>query len=301
MSSEAKKRIVRVLINKRSGLPWSFDGLLKAFVLYWGTSDNDLSYQFSKDAEDGYQKAKCAAEQGVDILLVVGGDGTINTAGSALIGTDTALGAIPTGSGNGFARHFGIPLKPEAAAKVLADGYVRSIDVGIVNDMPFLVTCSMAWDAAIVRSFDKSPIRGVIPYIFAGVYEFFEYDSQPMTATLDSGEVIEFIDPLVLTVANLTQYGGGAIIAPGASPDDGQLDLVAALQQDAPILLNNITKLFNGAFDEIPELLHRSFSHLTITRKKASPIQIDGELVDASEKLIFTVKSSALNILVPKE
>ena len=92
---------------------------------YWDTPENDLSYQFCKDAGDGLIKAKTAAEQGVDVLLVVGGDGTISTTGAALIGTDTVLGAIPMGSGNGFARHFGISLKPAEAALDLANSGIK--------------------------------------------------------------------------------------------------------------------------------------------------------------------------------
>jgi YegS/Rv2252/BmrU family lipid kinase len=292
---------VRILVNKRSGFLWSFQAVQKAFDRYWDTPGNDLSYQFCRDPEDGRTKARRAAEQGFDVLLVVGGDGTISTAGSALIGSDTALGVIPMGSGNGFARHFAIPLKPEDAAKALAQGRIHSIDVGTVNDRPFLVTCSMAWDAAIVRSFEKSPVRGVLPYVFAGAYEFFEYDPQPITATLDSGEVLRFPDPLVFTVANLTQFGGGAVIAPDAEHDDGKLNLVVARHQDVPVLFANIVKLFNGAIAEIPAVVYRRFQTLTVERGRAAPIQIDGELVDAEESLRVAVKPSALKIVVPAE
>lgn len=290
---------VRILVNKKSGLLWSFEAIQRTFDRYWDTPGNDLSYQFCRDPEDGRAKARLAAEQGFDILLVVGGDGTVSTAGSALIGSDTALGVIPMGSGNGFARHFGIPLKPEDAARVLAQGSIRSIDVGTVNDRPFLVTCSMAWDAAIVRSFEKSPMRGVLPYVFAGVYEFLEYDPQPITATLDSEEVLEFPDPLVFTVANLTQYGGGAVIAPNAKHDDGRLDLVVARHQDIPVLFGNIMKLFKGAIHEIPAVIYRRFSSMSIKRGHAAPIQIDGELVDADQEFQIGVASSALKVIVP--
>lgn len=176
---------------------------------------------------------------------------------------------------------------------------IRKIDVGTVNGSPFLVTCSMAWDAALVQSFEKSLIRGILPYVFAGVYEFLGYQPQPFTIVLDSGEVLEFPDPLVLTVANLTQYGGGVRIAPDAQPDDGQLELVVVRHQDVHALFANITKLLRGAINEIPAVVYRKFRSLKVQRKHPAPIQVDGELINASAELEITVVPQKLNILVP--
>jgi YegS/Rv2252/BmrU family lipid kinase len=296
----ARQRKVRVLVNRRSGFMWSFKAVQDAFDRYWDTPENDLSYQFCRDPVDGRDKARRTAEEGHDILLVVGGDGTVNTTGSALIGTETALGVVPMGSGNGFARHFGIPLKPEDAARALADAEVQKIDVGMVNDMTFLVTCSMAWDAAIVKSFERSPVRGVVPYVFAGVYEFLSYEPQQITAELDSGEVLTFPDPVVFTIANLTQYGGGAIISRDAQPDDGMLDLVVARKQDIPVLAANIHRLLTGSIVELPRVVHRRFRSLTATRANAAQIQIDGELADVPQELRVRVQPRCLHVLVPR-
>ena len=294
-----RKRKVRILVNRRSGSAWSFNAIQEAFDLYWDTPENDLSYQFCRDPEDGRIKARRAVEQGFDVLLVVGGDGTVSTTGSALIGAETALGVVPMGSGNGFARHFGIPLKPENAARALANAQVKRIDVGMVNDTPFLVTCSMAWDAAIVKSFERSPVRGILPYVFAGVYEFLGYEPQEITAELDSGEVLVFPDPVVFTIANLTQYGGGAVISRDAEPDDGMLDLVVARKQDVPVLAANIHRLLNGAIAEMPRVVYRRFRSLTATRANATQIQIDGELVDAPQELRVIATPQCLDVLVP--
>jgi len=279
---------------------WSFNAVQEAFDRYWDTGGNDLSYQFCRDPEDGRLKARRAAEQGFDILLVVGGDGTVNTTASELVNTSTVLGVIPMGSGNGFARHFGIPLKPEEAAQTLATADVHRIDVGMVNSRPFLVTCSMAWDAALVKSFERSPVRGVLPYVFAGVYEFLGYRPQEITAELDSGEVLTFPDPVVFTIANLTQYGGGAVISGDAQPDDGMLDLVVARRQDLPVLVANIHRLLKGSIAELPRVVFRRFRSLTATRANAAEIQIDGELVDAPRELHVEVGPRCLSVLVPR-
>lgn len=288
-----------MIVNPKSGLRWSFDAMRKALDQVWDIPGNDLVYQFCQSGDDGFIKARRAVEEGVDTILVAGGDGTVNTVGRALVGSPVSLGVIPAGSGNGFARHFGIPLVPANAVKALAKALVKKIDVGVVNDRPFFVTCSMAWDAAIAKGFAQSHMRGVLPYIFAGVNEFLEYQPQDMHVQVDGKEKIDLRRALVFTIANMTQYGGGAKIAPQAQPDDGYLELVAALHQDVPRLFANLGKLFDGSLHELPEVLTKRFKELVVTRAKPSQIQIDGDLADASEKICIKVIPSALNVLVP--
>ncbi|MBN2715964.1 MAG: hypothetical protein JXX14_08910 [Deltaproteobacteria bacterium] len=292
---------VRILVNRKSGFLWSFEKVQAAFDDYWDVPENDLSYQFCKDANDGQIKALRAAQQGIDVLLVVGGDGTISTTGRALLGAKTALGAIPMGSGNGFARHFGIALSPEAAALDLATAEIKAIDVGCVNGQPFLATCSMAWDAAIVRSFQKSPVRGIFPYIVAGIYEFFDYTPQAMEIVVDHTETISIPDPLLFTVANLTQYGADLRIASDAEPDDGFLELIIARKQDTPWLLSNIMSLTKSALSELPKVTYRKFRHLHVMREMPGMIQIDGELVAAPAEIEIKVRPRCLNVLVPRQ
>jgi diacylglycerol kinase family enzyme len=233
--------------------------------------------------------------------MVIGGDGTFSSIGTALLGTDITIGIIPVGSGNGLARHFGIPLSPEAAVKALANGVTTQIDVGIINNRPFFVTCSMAWDAALVQAFDKSPVRGILPYIFAGAYQLLEYKPQKLRIELDSGERLSIPDPLVCTVANLTQYGGGAIIAPHAKPDDGMLELVMARRQDIPYFFANIGRLLSGKVTSIPKVTFRRFRSLTVIRDQPAPIQVDGELVKAPARFEIKVRHKILKILVPRQ
>ena len=292
---------VRILVNRKSGFLWSFEKVQTAFDDFWDVPENDLSYQFCKDALDGQTKALRAAQQGVNVLLVVGGDGTISTTGTALIGSQTALGAIPMGSGNGFARHFGIALNPEDAALDLATAEVKAIDVGCVDGRPFLATCSMAWDAALVRSFQKSPVRGIFPYIVAGIYEFFDYEPQAMEIVIDHQEHIHIPDPLLFTVANLTQYGADLRIASDAEPDDGYLELVIARKQDTPWLLSNAINLGKSSLSELPKVIYRKFQHLQVKRETPGMIQVDGELVDAPADVEIAVKPRCLNVLVPRQ
>lgn len=159
--------------------------IYRALEQGWDLPSLDLTLQISQTAEDGRAKVRRAVEEGVDTVLVVGGDGMVSTMGAVLVGSDVALGVVPAGSGNGFARHFGIPLEPAKAIRALARAERRRIDVGTVNERPFFVTCGMAWDAALARSFAKSPFRGVLPYVFSGAYELLGY--VPPAALGDAG------------------------------------------------------------------------------------------------------------------
>jgi diacylglycerol kinase (ATP) len=290
---------VRVIINPKSGLKSSFDALRIAMDRHWETPDREITYQFTQSLADSERKVLKAIDEGIDLLLVAGSDGTLSSVGRLLVGTDVCLGTIPTGSGNGMARHFGIPLSPDGAASALASGRVLDMDVGMLNDRPFFITCSMAWDAAIVRSFEKMPVRGILPYVFAGVYEFFEYRTQPVTLVLDDQEAFTVADPLVCTVANLSQYGGGAVIAPTAQPDDGILELVIARRKDVPMLIANLGRLISGTVQDIPQVIHRRFRSLVARRPKAAPVQVDGELIDCPAELTIACRAGGIRMLVP--
>jgi len=293
------KTKVRILINPNSGLGGALDKIRQPLLDCWDLPGTDLSIQFSKSKEDGQSKTRQAIEEGVERLLVVGGDGMINTIGSVLIGTGVALGVIPAGSGNGFARHFDIPLDIAKATVALAGAKSKLIDVGFANDLPFFVTCSLAWDAALVNTFEKSPIRGILPYVFAAVYEFFEYQPQPFTLILDGDKEIYIEDPQLCTIANLTQYGGGAKIAPGAKSADGKLQLITIRRSDFPKVIPMIGKVFDGKTRHIREIKTHSFETLTVRREKEGPMQLDGELLSAPAGVQIRVQPRALNVLVP--
>lgn len=291
---------VLVLMNLKAGFASSLESVIAAIGEHWDRPGTDLSFQLSRSITDGKTKTRAALERGVNTIIVVGGDGMINSIGSELVGSDTALGVIPTGSGNGFARHFDIPLKPETAAAALACANRVRIDVGRANGRPFFVTCSMAWDAAIVRSFEKSPVRGIMPYVFAAVYEYFEYRRQPFEAILDDKEGVAYKDPLIFTVANLTQYGGQARIAPNACPDDGLLELIVVERKDAPLVVANLSRLFNGTINRLQQVKTTKFQTLKVIRQKSAPIQMDGELVNSEADVTVDLLPRALTVLVPK-
>ena len=290
---------IHVLVNRKSGTSWSFDRLEQAIAEHWDSGQTEVTYAFTHSKADGIAKARRARDAGIDLLAVAGGDGTVSTIAAELLGSRTCLAAIPIGSGNGFCRHFGIPLDLPNAIAALANGRVRTMDVGRANGQPFLVTCSMAWDAALVEEFNRSPFRGFLPYFVAGVVQYFEYKRQPMKATLDSGESFDLKAPVMFTIANLSQYGGGAILTNDACPEDGQLELIVARQKDVPAILSGIGMLIKGSISDLPKMIYRQFKEIHVERRDATPIQLDGELVESPRDVTVRVEPSALHVLTP--
>ena len=300
LSINNEPRRVLALINPKSGIWFNPFEVLTGLREAWDQPEINLYYQESKNPDDGKVKVRRAIADGVDTVIVIGGDGMINTIGAELVGTNVALAVLPAGSGNGFARHFGIPLRPSLAAKVLRNGNRHRIDVGYVDDRPFFVTAGLAWDADLVKGFDSSPVRGIIPYVLSGIYHFFTYEPQDFILEID-GRTVKVDHPLVMTVANLTQYGGGAKIAPDALPDDGKLALVAVPRSDPFEFLFKVGRLFDGRINKLPDIKTWSFSSMSVRRERPGPIQVDGELIDADREFEIKVHPSALAVIVPAE
>ena len=291
---------VRIFFNRRSGPGASrFFRVQDAFAREWAAADADIAWYFPSSREESRRMVGSALDDGADCVIVCGGDGTVSSIGRELIGSGVPMGIVPLGSGNGLARHFGLSLDPVSAVAQLAGGVVRDLDVGHADGHPFLVSASVAWDAALVRAYDQLPMRGVGSYVLAGVVSFFDYSPQPITATIDHGETLEIDDPLLFTIGNVSGWGGGALIDPASDASDGCLELVAGRRRDAPRMLADIGAVFSTGTSSLPGAIHRSFSHMLVRRPEARPIQLDGELVNLGASIEFTVSRGQMKILVP--
>ena len=289
---------VLVLINPKSGIggPYRY---ISAIQEVWDNDEHDVFFQFSQSAEDGAEKIRRAIKNGLDTVLVVGGDGMVNTIGCELVGTNINLGVLPAGSGNGFARHFKIPMHPLAAAQALLNGCATPIDVGKANDRLFFVTCSLAWDGALVESFEKYPFRGLVPYVLAGAQQLLEYRAQPFQVDID-GEEINLKHPLIFTIAKLSQFGSDFLVAPDAIADNGKLELVAIEKNDMPLVLAQVHRFIEKTFHHHPLVINRHFQKMTVRRQNNSPVQLDGEIFNTSHDVTIEVLPSALNVIVPQ-
>ena len=142
---------------------------------YLEGNGNSITIKFTVRAGHATELAAEMVAQGFDVVAAVGGDGTVNEVAKALIHTNTAFAIIPFGSGNGLARHLGIPLKTEEAIKLLADYKVAEIDYATANGIPFFCTCGAGFDAHIGHQFAIAENRGFFTYLTSTIREFIQY------------------------------------------------------------------------------------------------------------------------------
>eukprot|EP01098_Paradermamoeba_levis_P013660 TRINITY_DN6268_c0_g1_i1.p1 TRINITY_DN6268_c0_g1~~TRINITY_DN6268_c0_g1_i1.p1 ORF type:complete len:272 (+),score=-2.97 TRINITY_DN6268_c0_g1_i1:594-1409(+) len=152
-------------------------------------------------------------------VVAVGGDGTVNEIARVLVGSDIPIGVLPLGSGNGLARHLGIPLTLEASLKRLFEGVVTTIDSAQLNDIPFFCTAGMGFDAYVGHLFSQQSKRGLASYVNVSFKSYWAY--KPQRFRLNGQDT----DAFSLSFANAGQFGNNAWIAPAASLQDGFLDV----------------------------------------------------------------------------
>jgi YegS/Rv2252/BmrU family lipid kinase len=243
-----------------------------------------------------------AAREGVDVLLVAGGDGTANEAAWGLLGSRTALGLVPVGSGNGLARTLGIPLRPDRALAVLEDAVPRRMDVGMVNDRPFLNVAGAGFDATVGAEFHahgrRGGRRGLFTYVWLSLGQSMRYRAQQWT--LKAGEAGFEGRAFVVAFVNGRQYGGAAMIAPGARLDDGLLDIVVV--EDAPLaeVLWNAPRLFLGSIERFRRYRRLAAPQALLTGATPAVFHRDGEPEPAADRLEVRVEPCALTVLVPR-
>ena len=244
-----------------------------------------------------FELAREAAAAGYDAVVSIGGDGTANEIGTALLYTDTALGIIPIGSGNGLARGLGIPVAVRRAARVLLEGTTRVIDAGTIEDRHFFIVTGLGFDALVGKLFDDRSVRGPLPYFYIGVREFLFFRPELFTLEFDGRTVVR--SALLVTIANLKQWGLGVTISPHAQPDDGLLDVCIIRNITTWRALIHFSKLFTGKIDKVREYERYQTTSLRISRKKPGPFHVDGEPVEAQSAVQVGVKPQALKVIVP--
>ena len=295
-------RKVRVFYNRRSGPGISrFQRVEESFERAWADVADEIGWYFPTTREDSRRKVRAALDDGADLVVAAGGDGTVSSIGVELAGTGVPLAVVPMGSGNGLARHFRQKLDAAEAVAQLAGGRVVPMDIARANGRPFLVSASVAWDADLVRAYDRLPMRGVGSYVLAGAMTLLDYAPQPLTVTVDDEEPFTIDDPLLFTVGNVSGWGGGALIDPASNASDGRLELVAGRKRDAARMLGDIAVVFSEGSRALPGAIHRSFAKMRVERPAPAPIQLDGERMDADAAIEFTVDPGVLRILVPAE
>lgn len=288
----------RVLVNPAAGRGKSRRAL-KDLRRLAEQSRTDL--RVSRDAEDLVNEARSAAREGIDRLLVAGGDGTFHHVAQGLVGSDCALGVIPLGRGNDFAAELAVPGELESAFQLAENGPIRTIDVGRANDRFFTGYCGVGFDSEAARYAYEAPaiFSGPLAYVYSVLRTMFAFRAPVLTVQHGGGE---FKGRAMFAVAcNISRFGGGMRIAPGALFDDGALDLVIARELGKIALLRVFPKVYTGEHVHHPAVQISRTPTAAIEVDRAMNIACDGELVGRLDRdtLHVSIAAAALRIVAP--
>lgn len=259
---------------------------------------NKYTYQVRYTEYAGHAEviAREAAEAGIDIAVAVGGDGTVNEVARALIHTNTALGIIPCGSGNGLARHLQLPMDPEGAISMINAGNIKDLDYGTMNGSPFFCTCGMGFDAFISMKFANSGKRGLISYIENTLRETLTYKPDTYTLRFDDQQVQQ--RAFVIACANASQYGNNAFIAPSASMSDGLMDITVLEPFTAIEAPQLALQLFNGTLGTNSRVKTFKAKKVSITRTGDDPVHVDGDPLNTGKSIEVEIHSKGIKMVV---
>ena len=288
-----KKKIVFIMnpisgTSDKKDIPYLIEELLDK-------EQFDYSIRETEYAGHAYEIAKESKEQGIDIVVAVGGDGTVNEVGRALVHSNTALGIIPTGSGNGLARHLLIPMKIKGAIQVLNDCEITDLDYGIINEHPFFCTCGVGFDAFISEKFAEAGKRGPITYLENILKEGLKYEPETYEIEAENGTIKK--KAFLISCANASQYGNNAYIAPQASMSDGMIDVIIMEPFDALEASQISIEMFNKTLDKNNKIKTFRSKEIKIYRKAPGVIHYDGDPIDTGKEIVVILKEKGIKIL----
>ena len=256
----------------------------------------ELDFRFCvwKNADDKDVLKRELEDSDAEVLVAVGGDGTINLLGEIAMKTNKVLGIIPSGSGNGLARHLNLPLKPGKAISHLLSSQVRNLDVAFVNGKHFLCCAGIGFDALIGKEFASRETTGLWGYIKISLTHVFSY--KPEIYTLNLSDSIVEKEAFLITFANGSQYGNNAVIAPGASTEDGQLNICILkpfpLYKAIPLTFRLFTRTINKS-----SLLETIKTDKLIIKRNPGPVHLDGDPYEMNGELKVEVSAKRVKVL----
>ncbi len=292
-----KKKKIYIIINPFSGtiskqnIPENVYRILDQNIF-------DIEFLKTEYAGHGYDLALKAVAKGADYVIAVGGDGTVNEIGRALVGSETTLGIIPLGSGNGLARELNIPRNVKNALKTIAEQHIISIDYGIVNDHIFFCTCGVGFDAVVAERSAGQKNRGTLMYFKNMLESFFSEKPKTYEIIYPGGHFTE--KAFVVTCANASQYGYEAHIAPHADIQDGKINLAILQPLDIQDIPKTAAQLFARTLDNNKKMLSLVTNEVIIKREKEGVMHIDGDPVYTGKEIRVNTIPLGIKVLVPK-
>lgn len=232
-----------------------------------------------------------------DIVVAIGGDGTVNEVAEGLINSNVKLGIIPVGSGNGLARHLSIPMSYQRAVDAIFEGNSQFIDAGMINGKVFFCTAGVGFDAVVGNRFNSAPSRGLKTYMEFCAKEYMKYRPEEYEIHLLGNTFRQ--KAFLITFANSSQWGNNAVIAPDANISDGMMDVV--IWREAPkVTVPLLTmELFLRTIKYSEFIDTYRCRELTIIREQEGLIQFDGESMMMGRELRLSVIHKAVEVVVP--
>jgi len=253
--------------------------------------------EVTASAGHGPELAAAAVGRGIDRVVVWGGDGTINEILPAVADTGVGLGIIPGGSGNGLARQLGLPLEPRTAFRIALGNRKKIIDLGECEGRLFANVAGLGFDARIADLFGRAGKRGTWTYITEALRELFAYRASTYRLSIDAGAAEEST-ALIVAFANSGQYGSGAYIAPGARPDDGELDLVIVGDRGRLGRMAIAVRFLTTTIDKAWGVSTQRVRRVSVGGSEPMLFHADGEPVWADPPLAVGVRPGALTLFV---
>lgn len=288
------KKSILFLVNPKSGMQ-NKRALPK---LIENTIDKDkfeLSILETKYAAHACELTADAVAAGVDAVVAVGGDGTVNEVARSLVGSNTALGILPCGSGNGLARHIGIPLDAKKSIEFINKSVGVNVDYGKINGRPFFCTCGIGFDALVSNSFANGRLRGPLGYMHNMLVDWLKYE--PEVYEVETETHSEHYKAFLIACGNASQYGNNAYIAPRASMCDGLLS-VTVLEPfsslDVPVVLSHI---FGHKINSNSHVKTLESRWVRIKRKNPGVVHFDGEPLEMEAELLIEIVPAGLKVL----
>ena len=257
-----------------------------------------FSYELRLTEHAGHASeiASEAKEQGVDIVVAIGGDGTVNEVARAIVHSNTALGIMPCGSGNGLARHLLLPMNLKKSIEILNRCEIHELDYGIINGHAFFCTCGMGFDAFVSQKFAEAGKRGPITYVENVLREGLKY--KPETYEIQDEQGTTRAKAFLISCANASQYGNNAYIAPQASMSDGLLDVIIMEPFDVLEAPQISIEMFNKTLDKNSKIKTFKCQRLHIHRKQPGFIHFDGDPVMTDADVDIELKPKGIRVVV---
>lgn len=251
----------------------------------------EMELRFIHAPGDGTRFGQEAVALGMDRLISIGGDGTLNAVAAGIAGSTVQLGIVPMGSGNGYARSLRLPREPKAALQLAFIGKAGLMDVCYLNDRLFLGTAGIGFDARVAWEFDQSRGRGMWNY--ARLILKHVLGAKPMRVVVKANRETREEHVLMLVFCNTREFGNGAVISPGSLPDDGLAELRIVRKPPLLPLLGAFIRMYRGSIDKslyltnVPATAARVFQEGTLAH-------LDGEPVEIGQQLEFRLEGKRL-------